>query len=270
MAEFTLTRTADDTTVVCTTCGESTTGNDTDALLGYITDDHECPDLEEPIPNPQPQTRIANPTDTPDYGEPDTGATANPGTTITRRRPSKVGRPPHWTDPRLLDRIVDSVAGGSYMTTAATSSGLAASTLFVWLKDAEAPDAPIELADFRARIERARGMAEETAVEFLWDVARGGHLIKRATRNDSTGDGYVVEESFTAPDAKPVQFLLERSFPQRWSRRSTLDVGINPDGPATGVRDGDEEARLDALATRTAAALAVVRGTVIVAESESA
>ncbi|MGV8973217.1 MAG: hypothetical protein ACOH10_12920 [Rhodoglobus sp.] len=261
---FTLTRTGENTTVTCNTCGEATTGADTGALITYLTDDHTCDTLDEPIPNPQPQTRIANPTDPDDRTD---DATALPGTTITRRRP--IGRTPDWTDPRLLNRIVDSVAGGCYMAAAAAAAGIHESTLYRWLAEAQNDDAPEPLREFRERITRARGLAEETAVSFLWEVSRGGHLIKRSTRNDSSGDGYVVEESFTPPDAKPVMFLLERSFPQRWSRRSTLDVGINPDSGLASGASGDDDARLDALAARTSAALAVLRG-VVVSESESA
>lgn len=266
-AAFTVTVADGTTTVTCERCGLPTTGSNTDLLIAYMTDDHQCPPITEPIPTPEPETRIANPTD--DDEQEHSGATGNPGTVIQRHRPTFMhrGRTPMWADSRILDKIVDAIAGGCYMTTAATAAGINRQTLFNWLQQADQPGAPPELVDFHNRVTRARAMAEETAVEMLWDVARGGHLIRRSTRNDATGDGYVVEETFTAPDAKPVMFLLERSFPQRWGRRSTLDVGMNPDGPAHARANEDDSERLDALAQRAADALKVVRGG---AEPESA
>lgn len=255
--QYSLTINANTTTATCHNCGETTTGADTTALLAYLTEDHTCPPTTEPIPTPTHPPRIANPTPPTDT----TGATANPGTTIEHHRPLHLGRTPDWTNPQTLNRIIDSVAGGCYMAAAATAAGIHESTLYRWLAEAQNDDAPEPLREFRERITRARGLAEETAVSFLWEVSKGGHLIKRSTRNDSTGDGYVVEESFTAPDAKPVMFLLERSFPQRWSRRSQLDVAVNPDNPGM-VREDDDE-RLDALAERAAGALAVIRGEVV-------
>lgn len=268
MAEFSVTITDVDTTVTCTTCGEATTGANTDLLIAYIRDDHTCPPISEPIPTPDPETRIANPTT--DDEQEETGSTANPGTIITRHRPAgmTLGRTPDWTDQRITNHIIDAVAGGAYMTVAATAAGIAKGTLFRWLQEAEAPDAPEELRDFRDRMTRARAMAEETAVEFLWDVARGGHLIRKSTRLDTAGDT-VIDESFTPPDAKPVMFLLERSFPQRWTRRSMLDVGLNPDGPAH-MQVEDDPARMEAIAERVAAALSTVRGEVVPGEAESA
>lgn len=268
MAEFTVTITGDSTTVTCTTCGEPTTGTNLPLLVEYMRDDHTCPPIAEPITEPEPETRIANPTD--DNEQTDTGATANPGTTITRHRPTGMGRgrTPDWTDHRITDHIIDSVAGGAYMTVAAVAAGIAKGTLFRWLQEAEAPDAPEELRDFRDRMTRARAMAEETAVEFLWDVARGGHLVRKSTRLDSAGDT-VIDEAFTPPDAKPVMFLLERSFPQRWTRRSQLDVGLNPDGPAR-MQNEDDPERMEAMAERVSAALATVRSEVVHSEEESA
>ena len=266
MAEFSVAIGQDETTVTCSTCGQTTTGSNTDLLIDYIRTDHTCPPISETIPSPDPETRIANPTD--DDTQQDTGATAYPGTTITNRRPTpRTGRIPEWTDSRVTSAIIDAVAGGAYLTTAATAAGIHESTLFRWLAEAKADDAPEQLHEFYEAVTRARAMAEQTAVEFLWDVAKGGHLIRQSTRHDPAGEGYVVEESFTAPDAKPVMFLLERSFPQRWTRRSQLDVGLNPDGPAYGPTGQDDVERLNVLAQRAAAALATVRGEVVAEES---
>jgi transposase len=95
-------------------------------------------------------------------------------------------------------RIVEAVRNGAPRETAAEAAGVAKSTLFRWLAQGRAADAPARFRDFAEALERADAEYE------LHAVAR----IERAA----------------AEDWRAQAWRLARKFPQRYGQRALLEV----------------------------------------------
>lgn len=153
--------------------------------------------------------------------------------------------------PDTANTIIDAVAAGNYLDTAARAAGVHPATVYRWLENADKPGTRYQPhREFRDALDRARGTAEQTIVGSVVEAVKGGTVTKRVTRmlRDGTEE---VEETITAPDGRVGLEFLSRAFPDRWARRAALEVTGAAGGP---IQISAE--RLSGLADRVGAALA--------------
>lgn len=138
----------------------------------------------------------------------------------------KIGRRP-LLNPDLQKRIVDTIAAGNYLETAAGVGGIGVSTLHSWLDkgrterelaDLEGRDPTPDkqpYVDFLEAVEKARASAEARAVLHIQRAASDGTWQAAA-------------------------WFLERSQPGRWGRRDHLQHSGPTGGPVEVMVSGGE------------------------------
>jgi hypothetical protein len=131
---------------------------------------------------------------------------------------------PTKLDQELQKKITDAIQSGVDKKVAAAMVNIGEATLYRWLKDAEAPDASIELQEFRESIERAEAEAEVIKVARITQAANNGNW-------------------------KAASWWLERKHPQRWSETKKLQTEITgaDGGPIKISIEDAKKAVLDAL-----------------------
>ncbi|MEU3455661.1 hypothetical protein ABZ671_18970 [Micromonospora sp. NPDC006766] len=158
------------------------------------------------------------------------------------------GRPSKLT-PEIADRIIKAVRLGNFLETAAKASGVHPATVYRWLQDADKPGSPRAKREFRDALSRARAEAEQRMVGAVIKDANGGYVTKRVTRVLRNGDKE-TEETIAGPNGRVALEFLSRAFPDRWARRSALEVTGAGGGP---IQVSAE--RINGLADRVQAAL---------------
>ena len=156
-------------------------------------------------------------------------------------------------------KILDLIRRGVHPRTAAKSQGVSRGTLANWVtsgnKDAEKrekqasvykaipellsdnrdgyteeSDVAIQIRDslmlFARDYSAAEAEAEADMIEHIHSVAKGGAVIE--VKPDGT-------EKFSQPDAKPMQWLLERRFKENWSAK--IDIDFKDDDEKEDVLD---------------------------------
>lgn len=112
--------------------------------------------------------------------------------------PRKHGRT-HKLNPQTQQKIIDAITAGNYLETAANYANISKTTLYRWLAEAEQPNAPKRLREFRDAVEQARAAAE----------VRNVTLVQRAANDGSW---------------QAASWYLERSFPARWGKNQKVEV----------------------------------------------
>ena len=108
-------------------------------------------------------------------------------------RPPQVGHPSTLSDPDKVQQFLAAISDGNYRETAAKLAGIPKSTLYNWLKLAEAGnEAAIAFSD---ALEKAEAYAESKAVR---NTLRAGELPQFWAANMT---------------------YLERKYPEKWGRR---------------------------------------------------
>jgi hypothetical protein len=149
-------------------------------------------------------------------------------TNTPARRPRR-GRPTKLT-PEVHEKIVNAVRAGNYLEIAAEFAGVHRTTVFRWLKDAEADDAPRALTQFRDAISRARAEAEVRVVGAVQRDMMGGQVLKETVRR--LPDGTVeTEREFARVNGRLALEFASRAFAGRWGRRAALEVTGAEGGP---------------------------------------
>ena len=117
--------------------------------------------------------------------------------------PASGGRPSKLT-PKVLEDIVKWLKLGYYQEDAAVMAGISKSTFYGWLKKAE--DGDDRFLEFSDAVKKARAEAE------------GAHIknIRKAADNGTW---------------QASAWFLERSFPKKWGKRSTLDIEAENNEP---------------------------------------
>ena len=114
------------------------------------------------------------------------------------------GRPTKKTD-QMVEAICDLLERGNTRTSAASIAGINRATLYRWMQ---------EDASFYDAVEKAEAMAQEAMLQRIRFAASTGMVVTRK-------DGEVVEY----PGAwQAAAWLLERRWPQDFSRRDRVDV----------------------------------------------
>lgn len=149
-------------------------------------------------------------------------------------------------DITAAEQIVASIRAGNYVETAAAAAGIAKETLYEWLRvGANARHKPAHGKGSRTAHERrciefsdavaaAVAASESEAVARLEQIARGGLAVKVETvKVDATGN--VIERTTrteqTLPDARVLEWRLERRFSKRWGQKGSLEVTGADGGP---------------------------------------
>lgn len=148
-------------------------------------------------------------------------------TSPTKRRPA--GRPTKLT-PDVADTIVAAIRAGNYVETAAAYAGVNRATVFRWLKEADQPGAGRSLVEFRDAVQRARAESEIRVVGQIQRVIMGGQVLKEITRTMPDG-ATETEKTYAAPDGRVALEFMSRAYPDRWARRSALEVTGAGGGP---------------------------------------
>lgn len=174
----------------------------------------------------------------------DTGTPARPPARRRRGRPSKL-------TPEVTDKILAALRAGNYLEVAADYAGVGKTTVYRWLDEGAADNAPAQLRAFFDAVTRARAETEVRVLSQVMRVIAGGNMVRRTTRTlrDGTQE---VDEQYAPGDGKVALEFLSRAYPSRWARRQALEVS----GPGGGPLQLASEERLTALAERVQQALA--------------
>jgi transposase-like protein len=141
--------------------------------------------------------------------------------TITTDGPPRIGRPTKLT-PDLKERIVGAIRSGAYNETAAAFAGIAESTFYAWLanaqKDREAnPEQGTDFTEFQEAVEKAQAEAELDKLL----------IIGKAARGQPTAEGVPG----TPGSWQAAAWMLERKHPDRYGRRIVQIPDPTPDDP---------------------------------------
>lgn len=118
------------------------------------------------------------------------------------------GRPSSFNQERA-HRLISAVRGGNYLNASAQFAGISYGTLQRWLHKADDPDAPEEYRIFRDEILKAQADAEVSAVATIRKAGNEGSWQATA-------------------------WWLERSKPERWSKKDTSTVEMQITGAGGG------------------------------------
>jgi transposase-like protein len=122
---------------------------------------------------------------------------------------SRTGRPTKLT-PELQEEILRGIRAGAYPEVAAQRVGIGSSTFYQWMqrgRQAREAGHPDQFTEFAEAVEEAKGHAETRAVAVVLKAA---------------------EKSWRA-----AAWWLERTRPQRYGHKHTLEHGGDPENPLT-------------------------------------
>ena len=123
---------------------------------------------------------------------------------LVPKPPPQRGRPSSFNQERA-ERLLLAVRGGNYLETACSYAGIGYTTLRRWIAKADDPDSPPEYLEFKEALEKARADAEVGALAKIQKAASEGAWQASA-------------------------WYLERSRPEKWSRRDTSRVELVGEG----------------------------------------
>jgi hypothetical protein len=147
--------------------------------------------------------------------------------TPTKRRGP--GRPTKLTA-EVQDKIVAAVRAGNYLETACVYAGVSYKTVWRWMADADLPGAHWSKIRFRDAVNLARAESEVRVIGHIQRVIMGGQVVREVTR--TLPDGTVeVDRQYAPADGRVGLEFASRAYPERWARRSALEVTGAGGGP---------------------------------------
>lgn len=163
-------------------------------------------------------------------------------TYLTWLRFDPMARPSKLTD-KLIDQIAGNLRTGHYVETTAAMTGLSKQSMYSWLKiGARNHDKPVSKLTaheqrcirFLDAVEQAQADAEDRDLLRHAALARGG-LERRTVIERTNAEGNLVERTTKVetlpPDARAIEWRLERRHPEKWGRRSSIEVTGKDGGP---------------------------------------
>lgn len=97
----------------------------------------------------------------------------------------------------IIDSITNSLRAGNYIQSACEYAGISHDAYYDWLAKAKDPESPAVFREFAAEVKKARATAEMRNVNNIQKAAQNGTWQASA-------------------------WWLERSFPDRWGRKTTV------------------------------------------------
>lgn len=116
-----------------------------------------------------------------------------------------MGRPLKLT-PAVQETICKAISAGNYSEIAARYAGVASTTFYKWMALGEGENAKDPFREFREAVENARATAEVRNIAMIQQAANNGTWQAAA-------------------------WYLERTAPNRWGRRSSVEVTGAEGGP---------------------------------------
>lgn len=142
-----------------------------------------------------------------------------------------MGRPTSLTS-EVAEKIVTAIRSGAYAEIAATYAGVSRSTYFLWMArgrhDAEERDA----GDFPA-IDKSHTHEWSIETGVCWcGHTRYSDFMDRIKEAEATSEIHAIGKVRSAFDTdwKAAMTYLERRYPSRWRRRTSVEVGTEPEG----------------------------------------
>ncbi len=111
---------------------------------------------------------------------------------LVMARPSKL-------TPEIQAKIVEAITAGNYLETSARYAGVGVATFYTWMSKGEGKHAKSPYKEFREAVEKARADAEVRNIALIQRTAQEGTWQAAA-------------------------WFLERSHPQKWGKRSAVEV----------------------------------------------
>lgn len=154
------------------------------------------------------------------------------------------GRPSKLTE-QLSDQLCAHLRTGHYIETACALVGLSKTSMYAWLKNgARHRDSNVAHSKLRAHdrrcveflnaVEVAEAEAEEKDMLRLTALGRGGLEVTTVTEKVNA-EGNVIEKTTRRetlpPNHQVLEWRMERRWPDRWGRRSTVQVTGKDGGP---------------------------------------
>lgn len=144
--------------------------------------------------------------------------------------------------PEKQEHIIKVLKAGVPLETAAAYSNISPATLFNWLSsgrevqarldEEEAPELTeneVKYLEFLEAVTRARAEIETLAMGTI--IQAGTKGLSYSTKYTNK-DGDVIEyETMVAPDARHLEWFLERSFWQTYGRRNAIELTGPEGGP---------------------------------------
>ena len=130
-----------------------------------------------------------------------------------------MARPTKLTQDKI-DEICNCLKLGYYQEDAATMAGISTSTYYDWMKKGDEAQKALESGDPSS----LPALEEDSEVEVINMYSEFSDSIKRAR---AEAEGAHIRNIRKAADNGTWQasaWFLERSFPQKWGKRSTMDI----------------------------------------------
>lgn len=148
-----------------------------------------------------------------------------------------MGRPTALT-PEVADKVVSAIRSGAYTEVAAQYAGVAQSTFFLWKakgkRDLEerAADLPPHADDEHEHDWQSVGVgpAKQTDIKCWCGHTRYSDFVERMKEAEASSEMHAVLKVRAAFDEnwQAAMTYLERRYPQRWRRRSSVEVDDKP------------------------------------------
>lgn len=142
-----------------------------------------------------------------------------------------MGRPSGMT-PQVAERIVTAIRAGAYAEVAATYAGVSRSTYFLWMAKGRKDAEDREAGDFPS-IDESHGHEWTEEGGRCWcGHTRYSDFLDRIKEAEASAEIHAVGKVRSAfeTDWKAAMTYLERRYPSRWRRRTTVDVGMENEG----------------------------------------
>lgn len=150
--------------------------------------------------------------------------------------------------PELIETLCNLVEKGNFITTVAAKHGVPRGTIYQWLEKGTAELERIQqgvtphqraeqglptetsqalYASFADRVNSARAYAEVSVVASIHEAIKGGVKFERKLRDGT------LEVEYARPDGRLGLELLARTSPERFGRRTQIDVETTHSGTVT-------------------------------------
>ena len=134
--------------------------------------------------------------------------------------------------PEIQDTICNWLKLGYYQEDAAVMAGIAPSTYYDWLKKgAEEDSKQDEIKALGSGESPLPAIKEDSDIELVYIYSEFSEAVARAR---AEAEGAHIKNIRRAADNGTWQasaWFLERSFPKKWGKRSTLDIDAQGDEP---------------------------------------
>ena len=145
-----------------------------------------------------------------------------------------MARPTKLTQDKI-DEICNWLKLGYYQEDAATMAGISTSTYYEWMKKGDEAQKALESGDPSS----LPAVQEDSEVEVVNMYSEFSDSIKRAR---AEAEGAHIRNIRKAADNGTWQasaWFLERSFPQKWGKRSTMDIRDKDEVVQFQIENGD-------------------------------